>query len=212
MSTQVTVVMPLGGKNNRENPQKNRCCTSAYAKVIFVVIALIVLAGFVIALVCLYYGLRDDDGNASADDTSGSGDSVVSTSGQYQRAAVASDSKLCSESGAQILMNGGSAVDGAIATIFCLGVINCHSTGLGGGGFMVVHQNNDSENPVVIDFREVAPSDAYEKMYKNDKEGSQKGKLLVWVTTRYSICVTAACNNSHNINHIHCMFCCFSNK
>ena len=211
MNTQVTIVMPLGGKNNRENPRKNRCCTSDYAKVIFVVIALIVLAGFIIAL-GLYYGLRDDDGNGSANDTSGSGDRVVHTSGQYQRAAVASDSKLCSESGAQILADGGSAVDGAIATIFCLGVINCHSTGLGGGGFMVVHQNNDSENPVVIDFREVAPSDAYEEMYKNDKEGSQKGKLLVWVTTGYSICVTAACNNSHNINHMHCMFCCFSNK
>ena len=175
MSTQVTIVMPLGGKNNRENPRKNRCCTSAYAKVIFVVIALIVLAGFVIALVGLYsYGLRDDDGNASADDTSGSGDSVVSTSGQYQRAAVASDSKLCSKSGAQILVNGGSAVDGAIATIFCLGVINCHSTGLGGGGFMVVHQNNDSENPVVIDFREVAPSDAYEKCIKMTKKVHKK--------------------------------------
>ena len=177
MNTQVTINMPsAGGGNNRENPQKNRYCTFDYAKVILcrIVIALFVLAWFVIIVLALYYGLRDDDGNGS----SGSGDTVVSTSGQYQRAAVASDSKLCSKSGARILANGGSAVDGAIATIFCLGVINCHSTGLGGGGFMVVHQNNDSENPVVIDFREVAPSDAYEEMYKNDKEGSQKGKLL----------------------------------
>ena len=180
MNTQVNTDMPSGGENNREIPRKNRHCTSDYLWRI--VITLIVLAGIVIVLASilagLYYGLRDDDGNGSGNDISGSGDMVVSTSGQYQRAAVASDSKLCSESGARILASGGSAVDGAIATIFCLGVINCHSTGLGGGGFMVVHQNNDSDNPVVIDFREVAPSDAYEEMYKNDKEGSQKGKLL----------------------------------
>ncbi|XP_077865030.1 uncharacterized protein LOC102802318 [Saccoglossus kowalevskii] len=38
-----------------------------------------------------------------------------------------------------ILKRNGSAVDTTIATLVCIGVINCHSAGIGGGHFMVVH-------------------------------------------------------------------------
>ena len=45
----------------------------------------------------------------------------VPINGSYKHAAVASDATLCSEAGAGILKDGGSAVDAAIAAIFCLG-------------------------------------------------------------------------------------------
>ena len=138
--------------------------------IVVVFVCVFMIAGLVVGL---YFGLRDDENGS----TGGTGDRVaVSTSGEYGRAAVASDSGLCSQAGARILKSGGSAVDGAIATIFCLGVINCHSTGLGGGGFMVVHQSEYPDSPVVIDFREVAPSDAHRDMYEEDEGSSLNGK------------------------------------
>ena len=119
----------------------------------------------------VYFGLRGDDND--------DGDVVISTSGSYQKAAVASDSILCSREGANIMASGGSAADGAIATIICLGVVNCHSTGIGGGGFMVLHKNDDPDNPVVIDFREVAPAAATFNMYDIDTTLSRRGKTVV---------------------------------
>ena len=100
----------------------------------------------------------------------------VPINGSYKHAAVASDATLCSEAGAGILKDGGSAVDAAIAAIFCLGVVNCHSTGLGGGGFMVIHQNDTPLRPTVIDFREMAPSAAYKEMYSGNSSLSQVGE------------------------------------
>ena len=140
--------------------------------IIVVVLCAILVAICVVALVLgLYFGLRDED-----DDGSTGTNRIVSDSGKFQNAAVASDSTLCSEAGAKILESGGSAVDGAIATIFCLGVINCHSTGIGGGGFMVIHRSDDPSNPVVIDFREMAPLNATKDMYEEDAQLSVIGK------------------------------------
>ena len=122
----------------------------------------------------LYFGLKALDlGNNSG---SGGGGGGGSKPGVYQHAAVASDSELCSKAGAGILKDNGSAVDAAIATIFCLGVVNCHSTGLGGGGFMVVHQRDNPLRPIVFDFREVAPSRASKHMYDNDSSLSINGE------------------------------------
>lgn len=56
----------------------------------------------------------------------------------FKHAAVSSDHHLCSEIGKGILKKGGSAVDSVIAVQFCVEVVNSHSTGIGGGGFMLV--------------------------------------------------------------------------
>ena len=125
----------------------------------------------------LYFGLRQlnsesggNTGNSTSPPTS------APIIGVYEHAAVASDATLCSEAGAGILKDGGTSVDAAIATIFCLGVVNCHSTGLGGGGFMVVHQHDNSQRPIVIDFREMAPSAAYKEMYSKNAKLSTVGE------------------------------------
>lgn len=76
--------------------------------------------------------------------------------GPYQHAVVASDAGPCSEIGRNILQKGGTAVDSAIAALFCIGVYNMHSAGIGGGGFMVVYKKS-TKFVEVIDFREEAP-------------------------------------------------------
>lgn len=63
--------------------------------------------------------------------------------------------------GVQILKNNGSVVDAAIASGICLGIVNMHSSGIGGGGVMVTFTPNVSYSKNytidVYDFREVAP-------------------------------------------------------
>ena len=60
-------------------------------------------------------------------------------SAYFRHAAVSSDSHVCSEMGKSILIKGGSAVDSAITVQLCIEVVNCHSTGIGGGGFMLAY-------------------------------------------------------------------------
>lgn len=81
--------------------------------------------------------------------------------------AVAADHPTCSEIGLSILKeHDGNAVDAAIATALCLGVVNPSSSGLGGGHFMMVHMNNNVTE--FIDSREMAPLASSTHMYDND--------------------------------------------
>ncbi|KAL5013653.1 hypothetical protein ScPMuIL_007923 [Solemya velum] len=95
-------------------------------------------------------------------------------------AAVSSDVSQCSVVGLNILQKGGNAVDSAIATMFCVGVINPQSSGIGGGGFMLVHDHKTNKN-TVFDFREVAPSAADSNMFGGDEDKRMTGGLSVAV-------------------------------
>ena len=67
---------------------------------------------------------------------------------EFKTAAVSADYKKCSEYGADILrVQNGNAVDAAIATALCVGVVNAHSAGIGGGGFMIVYDKKSGESP-----------------------------------------------------------------
>ena len=71
-------------------------------------------------------------------------------------------------------------MDSAIAALFCIGVYNMHSAGVGGGGFMVVYKK--SANFVeVIDFREEAPGKANRTMYVGGKMSSTLGKFYTYL-------------------------------
>ena len=84
-------------------------------------------------------------------------------------------SQECSQVGRDILQKGGSAVDSAIATLFCVGVFNLHSCGIGGGGFMNVYIR-DQKKSIIYDFRETAPAAATRDMYRPDNASSTVGK------------------------------------
>lgn len=101
------------------------------------------------------------------------------TGGPYAHAAVAADDLRCSNVGEEILRKG-SAVDAAIATIFCLGVINMQSTGIGGGGVMVVYSNK-TKTAHYFNFRETAPENAMYDMFVNNTNASQLGALAIAV-------------------------------
>jgi gamma-glutamyltranspeptidase / glutathione hydrolase / leukotriene-C4 hydrolase len=95
------------------------------------------------------------------------------------RGAVASESETCSKIGVEILKEGGSAVDAAISSTLCIGVVNMFSSGIGGGGFMIVKL--PGEQAWTIDFRETAPSASNSTMFLNDPSSSMLGGLSVGV-------------------------------
>ena len=98
---------------------------------------------------------------------------------------VASEQKLASKVGADILSQGGNAIDAAVAIGFALAVVLPNAGNLGGGGFMLVR---DAKSGVTraLDFREAAPSAARKEMFLD-----QDGKVIPGKSTRspYSVAV-----------------------
>src|SRR3712207_607341 len=91
-------------------------------------------------------------------------------------ALVVSVSSPASRVGAQILQNGGNAVDAAVATAFALAVAFPQAGNIGGGGFMLLR--DESGKATALDFRETAPGKATRDMFV-DASGKLTDKSLV---------------------------------
>ncbi|MBL9038489.1 MAG: gamma-glutamyltransferase, partial [Archangium sp.] len=85
----------------------------------------------------------------------------------YASGAVASEHHLASEAGVEMLKAGGNAIDAAVSAAFMLAVVAPYHSGLGGGGFALVHMEGTA-TPRALDFREVAPAAASRDMYLRD--------------------------------------------
>jgi gamma-glutamyltranspeptidase/glutathione hydrolase/leukotriene-C4 hydrolase len=65
-------------------------------------------------------------------------------------------------------------VDAAIAAMFCITVVTMHSSGIGGGNFMLVYKKH-TRKAVFINAREKAPAAAHEMMYVNKSVDAKLG-------------------------------------
>lgn len=91
--------------------------------------------------------------------------SQTALAGDY---AVASAHPLATQAGIDILKQGGNAFDAAIAVTGTLAVVEPYSSGIGGGGFYLLH-NNKTKKQVMLDARERAPLKAHRDMYLDDE-------------------------------------------
>ncbi len=78
--------------------------------------------------------------------------------------AIASAHPLATAAGEKILRQGGNAFDAAVAASAVLAVVEPYSSGLGGGGFWLLHLEK-SKKAVMVDGRETAPEKATADMY-----------------------------------------------
>ena len=89
-------------------------------------------------------------------------------------AAIASAHPLATQAGHEILSQGGNAFDAAVAVSAVLAVVEPYSSGIGGGGFWLLHRARDRFE-IMVDGRERAPLAATENMYLDGKGKPIKG-------------------------------------
>ena len=75
-----------------------------------------------------------------------------------------------------VLQRNGTAVDAAIATLFCDGLVNSHSMGIGGGFLMTIYLK-EQDKVVTLNARETAPAAASPNMYGGNSSASARGTL-----------------------------------
>ncbi len=82
--------------------------------------------------------------------------------------AVASAHPLATAAGQEILLHGGNAFDAAVAVSAVLAVVEPYGSGLGGGGFWLLHRASDGFE-TMIDGRERAPLAAHRDLYLDEQ-------------------------------------------
>ncbi|MCK0196715.1 gamma-glutamyltransferase [Ancylobacter sp. 6x-1] len=81
---------------------------------------------------------------------------------------VATANPRASETAADVLRRGGSAIDAVVAAQLVLGLVEPQSSGLGGGAFLV-YWDNDAKALTTFDARETAPAAATPTLFQNEK-------------------------------------------
>ncbi|MEJ2384409.1 MAG: gamma-glutamyltransferase [Xanthomonadales bacterium] len=103
--------------------------------------------------------------------------SLLAAADRPGQAAIASAHFMATEAGHEILAKGGNAFDAAIAVAAALAVVEPTSSGIGGGGFWLLHRAEDGFQ-VMVDSREKAPAAAHRDMYL-DEDGAVNRDLAI---------------------------------
>ena len=103
----------------------------------------------------------------------------------YSKVAIATAHPLATQAGLDILNQGGNAFDAAVAVSAVLAVVEPTGSGLGGGGFWLLHREHDNFQ-IMIDGRETAPNAAHRDMYlgpngENEEKLSLNGPLAAGI-------------------------------
>ncbi|MCK9489639.1 MAG: gamma-glutamyltransferase [Xanthomonadales bacterium] len=135
---------------------------------------------------------------AQASDDQADADSPAQHTGPG-KAAIASAHHLATEAGHEILAAGGNAFDAAVAVAMALAVVEPASSGIGGGGFFLLHRASDHKD-IFVDARETAPAAVNRRWFLDedgqaDRDKSVNGPLaagipgqpagLAWLAEHY---------------------------
>ncbi|MDO8365917.1 MAG: gamma-glutamyltransferase [Saprospiraceae bacterium] len=90
-------------------------------------------------------------------------------------AMVVSAHPLATKVGLDILKKGGNAIDAAVAMQFALAVVYPQAGNIGGGGFLI-YRDAKGKKTLALDYREIAPAAATEKMYLDSAENVIQNK------------------------------------
>ncbi|MSP34061.1 MAG: gamma-glutamyltransferase [Rickettsiales bacterium] len=85
---------------------------------------------------------------------------------------IASADELASKAGQAMIEQGGNAIDAAIATQMVLNVVEPHSSGIGGGGFLLYYHAKTAKT-IYFNGRETAPAASFSTMFL-DKNGNAR--------------------------------------
>lgn len=136
------------------------------------------LLATVIALACIFALSKLDNSRASLE-TGGRFQEDKGDIIEAEHGVVAADDERCSDIGTDMLREGGHAVDAAVATSLCLGLVSPTSSGLGGGAFMLLRSSNGQAQ--AFNMRETAPQAASEDMYAKNPAAKKIGPLSIGV-------------------------------
>jgi hypothetical protein len=169
------------------NLDKTKCCHPMrsfrkfwiyYPRSACTILALIAIVPLAISLLILS---GNNDPNLSNEttscDTSNAWAKPFSVQ-SYDSGTVATDDERCSRVGADILADGGNAMDAAVGTALCLGVVSPASSGLGGGCFILGY-NASSQSSLFVDARETAPAASSQNMFVGQPQASIYGGLAI---------------------------------
>jgi gamma-glutamyltranspeptidase/glutathione hydrolase len=91
--------------------------------------------------------------------------------------AIASAHPLATAAGMQVLSEGGNAFDAAVTVAAVLAVLEPYGSGIGGGGFWLLHRAEDGKQ-IMLDGRERAPLAANRDMYLDEQGNTVPGLSL----------------------------------
>ena len=158
------------------------------------VVAGVLVVVLLVLVLGLYFGLKSDASSSSRTQTARM-ESPCKFGAEFGNYSVSTDTSECSMIGCDVLDKGGSAVDAAIASMLCITVVTMHSSGIGGGAFMLVYEKK-RRKATFINAREVAPGAATKNMYLNNSKGAKEGKVHNYphlYNNVTSVCIVIGC-------------------